>query len=83
MNHHTHAPEHHYSIPRQLSAEETLVCQRNIEQTLRFFKHDFSDYEEIVAQHFRIHGPATGQETNGIEVAKRLDMGYTTAYPDA
>lgn len=75
--------EHHYSVPSQLSSEGATNCQRNIEQTVRFFKHDFSAYEEIVAQDFWIHGPATGQETKGIEAAKRLDMGYATAYPDA
>lgn len=77
------ASEYHYSIPSQLSPEKAAICQRNIEQTLRFFKHDFSAYEEIVAEDFWIHGPATGQETRGIEAAKRLDMGYATAYPDA
>lgn len=72
-----------YSIPRQSSYEEKTICERNIKQTLRFFQHDFSAYEEIVAPDFWIHGPATGQETRGIEAAKRLDMGYATAYPDA
>ena len=84
MDNHAHpAFEHHYSIPDALSSEGATICQRNIEQTMRFFKHDFSAYEEIVAEDFWIHGPASGQETKGIEAAKRLDMGYATAYPDA
>lgn len=72
-----------YSLPGQTSSEERMICERNIKQTLRFFQHDFSAYEEIVAPDFWIHGPATGQETRGIEAAKRLDMGYAIAYPDA
>lgn len=83
MYHQDPASEYHSSIPHQSLSEETMICQqnRNIEQTLRFLK-DFSAYEEIVTQDFLIHGPATGQETRGIEAAKQLDMGYAIAYPD-
>jgi steroid delta-isomerase-like uncharacterized protein len=75
--------EQNYVVSREVSLEAERICQRNIEQTLRFFEHTFSAYEEIVAEDFWIHGPATGQETRGIEAAKRLDMGYADAYPDA
>lgn len=62
---------------------DEAVCQRNKKQALRFFNHDFSVYEEIVAEDIWIHGPASGQETRGIVAAKRLDVGYATAYPNA
>ena len=75
--------EYNYMISGQLSSDAAIICQRNKEQALRFFNHDFSVYEEIVAEDFWIHGPATGQATRGIEATKRLDMGYATAYPDA
>ncbi len=75
--------EYNHLIDKKLQLDKEAICQRNKQQALRFFKHDFSVYEEIVAQDFRIHGPASGQETQGIEAAKRLDMGYVTAYPDA
>jgi steroid delta-isomerase-like uncharacterized protein len=82
-NHSAPASEYNYLISNQLSSEDARICERNKHQALRFFIHDFSIYEEIVAEDIRIHGPATGQETKGIEAAKRLDMGYATAYPDA
>ena len=66
-----------------LIADALSICQRNERQVLRFFKHDFSVYEDIVAEDIQIHGPATGQETRGVEAAKRLDAGYATAYPNA
>lgn len=69
-------PHYYYFINNDLQ-------ERNLNQSIRFFKHDFGQYEEIVAQDIRIHGPASGQETQGIEAAKRLDMGYAAAYPDA
>ena len=75
--------EENYSFSRESLLDAEKICKRNIEQTLRFFKHDFSVYEEIVAKDFWIHGPATGQETKGVEAAKQLDMGYVVAYPDA
>ena len=66
------ASEYHYT-----------VCERNKNQILRLLNHDFSVYEEIVAEDIRIHGPATGQETIGIEASKKVDMGYAVAYPNA
>lgn len=71
--------EFNYSIPM----DKEMICQRNKQQALRFFNHDFTVYEEIVAENITIYGPATGQETRGVEAAKRLDMGYATAYPNA
>ncbi len=65
----------------QLSSN--IICERNKQQALRCFKQDFSIYEEIVAEDIHIHGPATGQETIGIEAAKCLDTGYAIAYPNA
>lgn len=75
--------EYNYSIPSQVSSDEAVICKRNKQQILRLFNHDFSVYEEIVAEDIWVHGPATGQETRGIEAVKRVDMGYATAYPDA
>ena len=84
MNHQASVPsEYNYLIHNKLQLDNEAICQRNKQQALRFFKHDFSVYEEIVAEDFWIHGPASGQETRGVEAAKRLDMGYVTAYPDA
>lgn len=77
------ASEYYYLISSQVASDEAMICQRNQQQTVRFLNHDFSVYEEIVAEDIWIHGPATGQETRGLEAAKRLDLGYATAYPDA
>jgi predicted ester cyclase len=73
--------EYSYVIYHQSESDE--ICERNKQQALRFFMHDFSIYEEIVAEDIRIHGPATGQETIGIKAAKVLDTGYAAAYPNA
>lgn len=64
-------------------SNQEKICQRNIEQILRYFKHDYSIYEEIVAEDIWIHGPASGQETRGIAATKKMNMGYAVAYPDA
>lgn len=81
-NEEINASEYTYTIPKRDCSDEQ-ICQRNKSQAIRFFKHDFSVYEELVAEDIVIHGPATGQITRGIEAAKELDMGYAIAYPNS
>ena len=75
------APETEYNY--LISNQSETVCQRNKDQVTRLLNQDFSQYEEIIAEDIVAHGPASDQETRGIEAVKKVDMGYATAYPNA
>lgn len=60
--------------------------QYNIALIERFFddagnRDDLSQYHEYLSPNVVIHGPASGQKTEGIQEARALDKSYIRAYP--
>ena len=62
-----------------------MIHMKNITFIRQFFEEqtnqgDTSRYEEFISPHVVIHGPASGQKTEGIEKAKNLDDAYINTY---